>query len=145
MAGRNRGRATSTIDINTLVGLAGLFGAAPASAPAPKQSGEKPDFYGKTVISAKEVAMLLEAVETGDTTPVFTDDNHPDQRRSQWVVLSDEDTVTYGGRYRLMRETAEGRKRRTATTAPTAEKLQDEIAQLRAELAAVKGETPANA
>jgi uncharacterized small protein (DUF1192 family) len=132
MAGRrNSGIA---LDLQTLQAVAGLFGAsAPAPAQKVKSEREKPTERTAAVLSVHEIGLLMQAIESDADVPYSVDENDPGRRASRVVILNDVDAAKFRGRYQVVREIT-GRQ----APKPTAE--QEEIARLKAELAAAKGE-----
>ena len=128
-------RNSLQIDPATLVAVAGLLGAQPAPT-KPAASREKMTEKSAVVLSMHEIGLLIQAVETGEGTDWSVDLNDPGHRTSRVNVLDDVDAAKFRGRFQVVRSL-------TPRVAPKPTPEQEELARLRAELAALKAEAPA--
>ena len=128
-------RNAVTIDPLAVQIAAGLMGISPAQ-PAQSKPREKMTEKSAVVLSVHEIGLLVQAVESGESTDWSVDLNDPGHRTSKVNVLDDVDAAKFRGRYQVVRSL-------TPRVAPKLTPEQEEIARLRAELAAIKFEASA--
>lgn len=136
MAARRNNSRGATIDLATFQAVAGMMGlVAPAPAPATKATREQPVEKTAVVLSVHEIGLLVQAIETGENVSYSVDEQDPGRRASKVVILDDVNAAKYRGRYQVIREiTGRGAAKQTPE--------QEELARVKAELAALKAVTP---